>query len=159
MPLSEGCRGSKVLWSTISVEVGDGNPCNSKATGVIEVLETMEAPENGYIGIRACLPQTAVMNSPTEVHLHQCMDIKQEELEAIVQQENRDTIAIMETWWNDSHNWSAAVDCHKPFTRGGQGRRSVGVALDVGECFGCVFLMMVTVGWVFKSQRGQTTRL
>lgn len=72
MPLSEGCCGSKVLWSVSSVEVANGNPC-SKDTRVIEFLETVEAPENGYIGIKACYPQKAEMSSPTEVHLHQCI--------------------------------------------------------------------------------------
>ena len=38
------------------------------------------------------------------------MGNKQEELEAIVQQENYDIVAITETWWDDSHNWSAAMD-------------------------------------------------
>ena len=33
----------------------------------------------------------------------------QEELEAIVQLENYDIVAIMETWWDDLHNWSDAM--------------------------------------------------
>ena len=41
------------------------------------------------------------------------MGIKQEELEAIVQQKNYDIVAITETWWGDSHNRSAAVDGYK----------------------------------------------
>ena len=53
----------------------------------------------------------------------------QEELEAIVQQENYDIVAITETWWDDSHNWSAAMDGYKLFRRDNQGRRSSGVAL------------------------------
>ena len=32
------------------------------------------------------------------------MGNKQEELEAIVQQENYDVVAIVEAWWDDSHN-------------------------------------------------------
>lgn len=44
----------------------------AKTQGLLNFLETMEALENGYIGIRACHPQKAVMNSPTEVHLHRC---------------------------------------------------------------------------------------
>lgn len=32
------------------------------------------------------------------------------------------------------------MDCHKPFTKDRQGRRNVGVALDVGECFDCLKL-------------------
>lgn len=68
------------------------------------------------------------------------MDIKQEELEAFVQQENYDIVAIMEVWQNDLHNWDAAVDCHKHFTKDSQGRKNVGVALDIGECFDCLEL-------------------
>ncbi|KAK4814759.1 hypothetical protein QYF61_026736 [Mycteria americana] len=54
---------------------------------------------------------------------------KQEELEAIVHQENYDMVAIMETWWDDSHNWSAVMDGYKLFRRDRQGRRGGGVAL------------------------------
>ncbi|KAK4823371.1 hypothetical protein QYF61_001719 [Mycteria americana] len=60
---------------------------------------------------------------------------KQEDLEAIVQQENYDIVAITETWWDDSHNWSAAMDGYKLFRRDRQGRRGGGVALYVRECF------------------------
>lgn len=38
------------------------------------------------------------------------MGNKQEELEAIVQQGNYDIVAITETWWEDSHEWSAVID-------------------------------------------------
>ncbi|KAK4830652.1 hypothetical protein QYF61_012495 [Mycteria americana] len=51
------------------------------------------------------------------------MGNKQEELEAIVQQENDDIVAITETWWDDSHNWSAAMGGYKLFRRARQGRR------------------------------------
>ena len=68
------------------------------------------------------------------------MGNKQEELEAIVQQENYDIVAIMETWWDDSHNWSAAMDGYKLFRRDRQGRRGGGVALYVRECFDCLEL-------------------
>ena len=51
------------------------------------------------------------------------MGNKQEELEAIVQQENYDMAAIMEPWWADSHNWSAAMGGYKLFRRDRQGRK------------------------------------
>ncbi|KAJ7402843.1 hypothetical protein BTVI_83064 [Pitangus sulphuratus] len=35
---------------------------------------------------------------------------KQEELEAIVHQESYDIVTIMEMWWDDSQDWSAAMD-------------------------------------------------
>ncbi|KAK4806205.1 hypothetical protein QYF61_001128 [Mycteria americana] len=61
------------------------------------------------------------------------MGNKQEELEAIVHQENYDMVAITETWWGDSHNWSAAMDGYKLFRRDRRGRRGGGVALYVRE--------------------------
>ncbi|KAJ7400591.1 hypothetical protein BTVI_104058 [Pitangus sulphuratus] len=45
------------------------------------------------------------------------MGNKQEELEAIMQQESYDVVNITETWWNDSHDWSAAMDGYKLFRR------------------------------------------
>jgi len=45
------------------------------------------------------------------------MDNKQEELKAIVQQDSHDTVAITEMWWDDSHDWSAAMDGYKLFRR------------------------------------------
>ncbi|KAK4822159.1 hypothetical protein QYF61_010420 [Mycteria americana] len=62
------------------------------------------------------------------------MGNKQEELEAIVHQENYDMVAITETWWDDSHNWSAAMDGYKLFRRDRRGRTGGGVALYVREC-------------------------
>ncbi|KAK4811067.1 hypothetical protein QYF61_016353 [Mycteria americana] len=62
------------------------------------------------------------------------MGNKQEELEAIVHQENYDMVAITERWWDDLHNWSAAMDGYKLFRRDRRGRRGGGVALRVREC-------------------------
>ncbi|MCQ4078480.1 endonuclease/exonuclease/phosphatase family protein [Klebsiella pneumoniae] len=63
------------------------------------------------------------------------MGNKQEELEAIVRQANYDLVAITETWWDCSHDWSAAMDGYKLFRRDRQGRRGGGVALYVRESF------------------------
>lgn len=38
------------------------------------------------------------------------MSNKQEELEAIVWQANYDLVAITDTWWDCSHEWSDAMD-------------------------------------------------
>ncbi|PKU26999.1 mitochondrial fission process protein 1 [Limosa lapponica baueri] len=65
------------------------------------------------------------------------MGNKQEELEAIVQQESYDVVAITEMWWDDSHDWSAALDGYKLFRRDRQGRKAGGVALYVRECYEC----------------------
>ena len=68
------------------------------------------------------------------------MDNKQEELEASVWQANCDLVAVMETWWDRSHDWSAAMDGYKLFRRDRQGRRGGGMALYVRECFDVVEL-------------------
>ena len=116
----EGRCASKVLWSAVSVEVGDGDPRGSKDARVMDVLETMEAPENGHVGIRAS-PCQKVAGSVAQlkcIYTNTCSKSnEQEELEAIVQQENYDIVAITETWWDDSHNWSAAMDGYKLFRR------------------------------------------
>lgn len=45
------CAG-EVLWSDSSVEVGAGDPCGCKVTGVIDESDTMEAPESAHTEIR-----------------------------------------------------------------------------------------------------------
>ena len=50
------------------------------------------------------------------------MGNKQEELEVTVQQANYDLVAITETWWDNSHDWSAVMDGYKLFRRDRQGR-------------------------------------
>ncbi|KAJ7422538.1 mitochondrial fission process protein 1 [Pitangus sulphuratus] len=68
------------------------------------------------------------------------MDNKQEELEATVQQESYDVVAITETWWNDTHDWSAALDGYKCFRRDRRGRRVGGVAQYVRQSLGSLEL-------------------
>ncbi|KAJ7422536.1 mitochondrial fission process protein 1 [Pitangus sulphuratus] len=65
---------------------------------------------------------------------------KQEELEATVQQESYDIVTITETWWDDSHDWSAALDGYKCFRRDRQGRRGGGVAQYVRQSLGSLKL-------------------
>ncbi|KAJ7402312.1 mitochondrial fission process protein 1 [Pitangus sulphuratus] len=64
------------------------------------------------------------------------MGNKQEELEAIAQQENHDIDAIMETWWV-THTTGVLDGC-KLFRRDRQRRRGGGVAPYVRECFDCL---------------------
>ena len=45
------------------------------------------------------------------------MGNKQEELEAIVQQDSCDLVTITEMWWDDPHDWSAEMDGYKLFSR------------------------------------------
>ncbi|TRZ08332.1 hypothetical protein HGM15179_018775 [Zosterops borbonicus] len=63
------------------------------------------------------------------------MGNKQEELEAMVQQQSYDVVAITETWWDDSHSWSTALDVYKLFRRDRKGRRGGGVALYIKKAF------------------------
>lgn len=66
------------------------------------------------------------------------MGSKQEELEAIVQQEGFDVVTIAEAWWDDHHHGSAAVAGYKLFRRHGRSRRGGWVALYNRECFDCI---------------------
>ncbi|RMC06534.1 hypothetical protein DUI87_15971 [Hirundo rustica rustica] len=59
----------------------------------------------------------------------------QEELEAMVQQQSYDVVAITETWWDESHSWSTALDGYKLFRRDRKGRRGGGVALYIKKAF------------------------
>ncbi|PKU46871.1 rna-directed dna polymerase from mobile element jockey-like [Limosa lapponica baueri] len=68
------------------------------------------------------------------------MGNKQDELEAIVWQDSCDIVAIMETWWDDGHDWNAAMKGYKLLRRNRQGRRGGGVALYIRECFDCIEL-------------------
>ncbi|KAK4823326.1 hypothetical protein QYF61_000928 [Mycteria americana] len=85
-PMFAGWCASKVLQTAVSVELGDGEPRGSKDTGVIDVLETMEAPENGDVGIRASPPKKVVGSVAQLKCIYtnaRSMGNNQEELEAI----------------------------------------------------------------------------
>jgi len=49
------------------------------------------------------------------------MGNKQEELEANVQQDGYDLVAITEKWWDSSHDWHAVMDGYTLFRKGQQG--------------------------------------
>ncbi|KAK4826957.1 hypothetical protein QYF61_012806 [Mycteria americana] len=70
------------------------------------------------------------------------MGNKQEELAAAAQLENYDLIAITETWWDESHDWSAVIDGYKLFRRDRQGRRGRGVALYAKNWIDCTELSL-----------------
>ncbi|RMC20192.1 hypothetical protein DUI87_01038 [Hirundo rustica rustica] len=55
----------------------------------------------------------------------------------MVQQQSYDA-AITETWWDDSHGWSTALNGYKLFRRDRQGRRGGGVALYIKQTFDTV---------------------
>ncbi|PKU30947.1 mitochondrial fission process protein 1 [Limosa lapponica baueri] len=66
------------------------------------------------------------------------MGNKQDELKAIVQQDSYDVVAIMETWWDDCHDWNAAMNGYKLARKERLLRE--GVALYIRECFDCIEL-------------------
>ena len=68
------------------------------------------------------------------------MGNKQEKMEATVHLESYDLIANTETWWDESHNWSAAIDGDKLFRWHRQGRRVWGGALYVKKWIDCTQL-------------------
>ncbi|RMC14066.1 hypothetical protein DUI87_09153 [Hirundo rustica rustica] len=61
------------------------------------------------------------------------MGNKQEEMEAMVQQQSCDVVAVTETWWDDSNSWSTALNGYKLFRRDRQGRRGGGVAVYIKQ--------------------------
>jgi len=104
----------------------------------MEMLETMELPENGHIGIEASSPRKVVGPVAQLECIYTSMGNKQEELEAIVQQQNYDIVAITEAWQDNSHSWSAAMDSYELFRRDRQVGRGDGMALYDRECFDCL---------------------
>ena len=62
---------------------------------------------------------------------------KQEKLEAPVLLESYDLIALTETWWDESHGWSVAIDGYRLFRRGTWGKRGGGIALYIKKSIQC----------------------
>jgi len=52
-------------------------------------------------------------------------------VEATVLLESYVLIAITETWWDESHDWSVATNGYRLFRRDRQGRRGKGIALHI----------------------------
>lgn len=61
---------------------------------------------------------------------------------------HRDIVAIMETQYNDLHNWSATMDAKKIFGNYTQGRRVSGVIVYVIERFDRWWYDRVNSLWV-----------
>lgn len=88
--MAMGWHSSKVLQSAVPLEVGGEDSCGSKDTRVVDVLETVEASENGHVGIRD-FPHKMWQESPLQmktiyVNAHS-MDSKQEDLEMLFSRE------------------------------------------------------------------------
>ncbi|KAK4827172.1 hypothetical protein QYF61_015134 [Mycteria americana] len=65
---------------------------------------------------------------------------KQDKLEALVSSQSYEIIGMSETWWNESHDWSAGMEGYRLFRRDRQGKQGGGVALYVRERFDCTAL-------------------
>ena len=55
----------------------------------------------------------------------------------MVQLGEYDLIAIMETWWNEWHDWNTPIEDYRLFRRDRQGRRGGGVVLCVRKWIDC----------------------
>ncbi|KAK4816205.1 hypothetical protein QYF61_012670 [Mycteria americana] len=93
------------------------------------------------------------------------MGNKQRELEATMLQESYDLVVITETWCDESHDWSAAINGYNLFRRDRQGRRARGVALYVKNGIVCEELSLknshkqVESLWVRIRDRGNKGNL
>jgi len=67
------------------------------------------------------------------------MGNKQEELEAIIQQDGYDLVTITETWWD---NWLAVMDGYRLFRKDRSTSRGGGVALYVRQQLECIELCL-----------------
>jgi len=65
------------------------------------------------------------------------MGNQQEGLEAAVLLESYELLAITETWWDKSCDWSATIDGYSLFRRDSQGRRSRGIAFCIKKWIDC----------------------
>ncbi|PKU38714.1 nipped-b-like protein [Limosa lapponica baueri] len=98
----------------------------------------METPERGLVGNGAHTHKKMLKPLARLKCVYtnaRSMNNKQGELEAMMHQENYDIVAIAETWWDASHDWSATIEGYKVFRRGRQERRGGGVAVYVSECY------------------------
>jgi len=93
------------------------------------------------------------------------MGNKHEELEATVLLESYDLIALIETWWKESRDWSVAIDGYRLFRRDREGKRGGGVALWIEKSIQCEELSLknsheqVKSLWVRSRDRGNKGNL
>jgi len=90
------------------------------------------------------------------------MGNKQEELEAIVLLESCNLIALIETWWDESHDWSMVINGYRLFRRERQEKRGGGVSLYIKKSIQCEELSLKNsreqVESLVKNQRQKQQR-
>ncbi|PKU42878.1 adaptin ear-binding coat-associated protein 1 [Limosa lapponica baueri] len=125
-PGLEGWQTSKDSYSTNSFQRSDRH------------LEITETPERGLVrnGAHTHKKMLKPLARLKCIYTNaRSMNNKQGDLEAMMHQENYDIVAIAETWWDASHDWSATIKGYKLFRRDRQERRGGGVAVCVSGCY------------------------
>ena len=108
--------------------------------GAPEVIGgSRETPVQYLRGIQVCSSKKVTRPTAQLKCLYtdaRSMGNKQEELEATVLLEHYDLAAVPETWWDECHDWSAAINGYRLFRRD-RGRRGGGVALYLKKWIDC----------------------
>ncbi|KAJ7421833.1 hypothetical protein WISP_41094 [Willisornis vidua] len=97
------CKGKRILARELA-EMTEGNLGLKK-----EGANTRLAREERRTGKPELGAKSAAQLKSIYPNAHN-MGNKQEELKAILQQENYGEVAITEVQWDDSHDWSGAMD-------------------------------------------------
>ncbi|KAM6226441.1 uncharacterized protein M6G45_016903 [Spheniscus humboldti] len=90
-----------------------------------------------------------------------CSMGNKQELEPTVLLESYDLVAITENWWDESHDWSTAIDGYKLFRRDRRGRRGGGGARYIKKWIECEELSLknshghVESLWLQEASRSQ----
>ena len=107
-----------------------------------------------WLGVRSIAQLKCIYNNAHS------MGNKQEELEAIVQQDSYDLIAITETWLDDSRDRRAAKDGYELFRKERRVKKGCGVALYVRDCFDRIELggCDVKVECLWVKMRGKASK-
>jgi len=93
------------------------------------------------------------------------MGNKQEELEPTMRLESCDLVALTETWWDEFHDWSMAIDGYRLFRRDRRAKRGGGIALYIEKSIPCEELSLknsheqVESLWVRIRDRGNKGNL
>ncbi|KAF4800318.1 hypothetical protein TURU_045888 [Turdus rufiventris] len=76
------------------------------------------------------MTSVALVTAQTTKGFNQANSVGNEE-----EEQSCEVVAILETWWDDSHSCGVALDGYKLFRRDRKGRRGGGVALYIREAF------------------------